>query len=236
MIGGLEDLLLAVFAFVGGHFLLSSYPLREGLVKRLGIQPFRGVYSLVAGASFIWMILAYGAAPFEEVWSPPAGMRHLAFTLMPIACVLVVAGLTSRNPTAVGGEKLIDDIPRPVSGITTITRHPFQWGVVLWAVSHLLVNGDSASIILFGGLLVLSFFGMMHIDLRRTRMLGADWGPFALCTSLVPFHAAIQGRVRIDWAGIGWWRLIGGVALFVVLLLGHVWIAGIPLINLPLSA
>lgn len=232
MTGGFEQLFLATLAFVGGHFLLSSSPLRETLILRLGDNPFRGVYSLVVGLAFVWMLFAYGATPQVMVWHPPAGLRLVPMVLMPIASFFVVSGLSTRSPTAVGGEKLIDDLPRPVKGILTITRHPFQWGIVLWAISHLTVNGDSASIVLFGGLLLLSLVGMMHIDQRRAAQLGADWGPFAMCTSLVPFRAVLQGRVSVDWAGIGWLRLLGGIVLFVLLLLGHGWFAGIPLISL----
>ena len=75
-----------------------------------------------------------------------------------------------------------------------ITRHPFLWGVALWAAGHLMVNGDLASLILFGSLLVLAVFGTGSIDAKRRRALGEKWDAFAAKTSAVPFAAIAAGR------------------------------------------
>src|SRR3546814_6275784 len=71
----------------------------------------------------------------------------------------------------------------PAVGILSITRHPFLWGTGLWALSHLLANGDLGSIVMMGGIAILSFGGMQHIDQRRESHLGASWGPMKLTTS-----------------------------------------------------
>ncbi|HAE04070.1 MAG TPA: hypothetical protein DCG04_22020, partial [Rhodospirillaceae bacterium] len=147
--------------------------------------------------------------------------------VMPLVTILLVCSLTTRNPTAVGGEKVATD-PKPLSGIMTVTRHPMMVGFALWAVSHLVANGDLASVILFGGLLILSVGGMFHIDYRRSVTLGSDWGPIALTTSITPFLAVIQGRTKLDWAGIGLLRVVAGLALYAGLIFGHPWIAGVP--------
>ncbi len=54
--------------------------------------------------------------------------------------------------------------------------------------------------------------------------------PIALSTSAIPFLAAIQGRRRIDWRGIGWLRPIGGIVLFGALVAAHGWFAGVALL------
>ena len=77
-----------------------------------------------------------------------------------------------------------------------------------------------------GGMAVLALGGMAHIDHRRRLALGADWGPVAMTTSVIPFLAAIQGRTRIDWRGIGWSRFLGGIALAIALPFLHPWISG----------
>jgi uncharacterized membrane protein len=56
--------------------------------------------------------------------------------------------------------------------------------------------------------------------------MGAAWGPIAMGSSVLPFGAIISGRAKFDFAGIGWARIAGGIALYVVLLLAHPWIAG----------
>lgn len=227
MIGSIESLALAVAAFVGGHFILSSLPVRNGLLGVVSENGFRGLYSLFALATFVWMLYAYGAAPHIELWTLTDGLRYVPIVLVPFACLFAVIGVTTRSASGVGGEKLLDD-PHPVRGIITITRHPFLWGVALWGVSHIAANGDVASLLMFGGLVVLALGGMAHIDYRRRETAGAGWGPVAMSTSTIPFLAVIQGRTKIDWAGIGVTRPLAGLALYVVILAAHGSLFGVP--------
>lgn len=211
----------AVGAFVASHFLLSWPPLRARLVGALGERGFLGAYSLVAFALLGWAIVAFRAAPHVAVWLPPAGMRHLAFAIMPVAFVLAVVGLTTRNPTAVGGEGAACEAPR---GIVTATRHPFLWGVALWALAHVAANGDAAGMMLFIGMGVLALGGMAAIDHKRTLRLGPPWREFAARTSALPFAAALGGRNRVDWAGIGWLRPLAGLLAFALAMVIHGWL------------
>ncbi len=224
--GSTEALLFATIFFVGSHFFLSSVPVRDGLVAVIGENGFRLLYSAVAVASLAWVITAYRAAPHVQLWPDPPQLRLLPICLMPFACILVVAGITTSNVTMFAGERYADG-PRPVWGIVTVTRHPALWGIALWSVVHLLANGDAASVILFGGMAVLCFGGMAHIDQRRRAALGSAWGPVALTTSVTPFLAALQGRTQVDWAGIGPWRVVGGLALYTALILTHKWAIGV---------
>lgn len=229
MVGTIQALLAAVAVFVGGHFILSSVAVRGPLIKALGINGFRTLYSAVALAGLAWTIVAYTAAPVEPLWADAPGLRHLPLAVMPFACILVVCGLTTQNVTMVAGERYLDG-PRPLLGIITVTRHPFLWGTGLWAVAHLLANGDQASVILFGGVAILSFAGMAHIDHRRRAALGSAWGPVELTTSVVPFVAALQGRTKVDWAGIGLARVAAGIALYTALILTHGWVIGVDIL------
>lgn len=217
--------MLAVACFVGGHFLLSSLRVRHALAGALGDSMFRAAYSLVAAATLVWTVVAYGAAPRIDLWKAGMGLTHVPAVLMPIACVLAVAGMTTRSVTTVGGESLAHD-PDPVSGIATVTRHPFLWAVALWAIGHIAANGDVASLVLFGGMGLLALGGMAHIDHRRSLALGADWGPIAMTTSVFPFVAAIQGRGSIDWRGIGWLRVAAGLTLAIALPFLHPFLSG----------
>ncbi len=231
MDAGLNALFAATLFFVGGHFLLSSEPLRSRLVESLGGGVFRVGYSLVMLAAFAAMLAAYGAAPETPVWSPPPALKLVPVLVMPVAAVLLVAAVTTPNPTMVGGEKVLDGRPESAAvGILTVTRHPFLWATALWAASHLFVRGDAASIILLVGILILSLGGMAHIDKRREAALGSDWGPVALTTSRLPFKAILQGRCKLDLAGIGWKRVLGGLALYALLLPAHGWLLGVPLL------
>lgn len=221
--------MLAVSVFVGGHFFLSSVPVREVVIKAIGINGFRMLYSTLALVGLAWTIAAYGAAPYNEMWPPTPGLRLLPTLIMPFACIFLVAGLTTQNVTMLAGERYLDG-PRPLWGIMTVTRHPVLWAIGFWASVHLLANGDEASIILFGGMGILAYGGMFHIDSRRRATLGSTWGPVALTTSVVPFLAAAQGRTRVDWAGIGIYRVIGGLAVYAVLMLTHGLVIGVNVI------
>ena len=220
MDAALHELILATAAFVLGHFMLSSVAVRRPLIARLGENGFRAAYSVTIAATFVWMLLAYGATPHLHVLDWPLWTRWLPVLAMPFAILLAVCAFTTRNVTAVGGEAQ-GTAPDPTPGIMRVTRHPFLVGAAVWAATHLLTNGDAASLVLFGGLLVLTVGGMVHIDGRRRAAMGSEWGPIALTTSAVPFLAMATGRARPDWPGIGLWRVALALGLYVLLLVLH---------------
>lgn len=231
MLGSLDALIIGMIAFVGGHFALASLPIRQPIAEKIGENGFRGVYSLLMLAALVWTIKAYGAAPYIEVWSPPLWSARVPNVVMPFACILLVTSVTTRNPTGMGGESILAE-PRPLRGIMTVTRHPMLWGFGLWGLSHLSTNGDAASMLLFGGIAVLSFLGMPAIDGKMAAKLKRDgqegnWGPVALTTSIIPFQAALEGRTTIDWSGIGLWRVGLGLAIWAALYGTHSLYAGV---------
>ena len=226
MLGTIDAVVIGVLAFTGGHFVLSSAPIRDRLVGAIGEDPFRGLYSVAMLAALVWLILAYGSAPYVEVWLPGPMTGWITNVAMPIACLLLVAGITTRSPTAVGGEAMLAE-PVEFKGILTVTRHPFLWGTGLWAVGHLASNGDLASMLLFGAIAVLSFVGMPLLDAKMRRKVDSAWGPVAMTTSILPFLAVIQGRTRFDLAGIGWKRIALGLVVWVALYGLHPYYAGV---------
>ena len=140
--------------------------------------------------------------------------------------VLAVPGLLTPNPTSVRQEAALSR-PDAVKGVLRITRHPFLCGVALWAGGHLMVNGDLASLILFGSLLVLAVFGTLSIDAKRRRALGESWDAFARQTSAVPFAAIVQRRQKLALGEIGWWRLALAIALWAALVWAHPLLFGV---------
>ncbi len=135
MSGSLSALALAALIFVGGHFVPSSAPVRGALVSGLGRVPFTGLYAVFAGATFTWLIVAYGSAPFTELWSDPDWARYLVLLVMPFAVILVVCGVLTPNPTGLLGEqaRARDD---PAPGIFKVTRHPVMSAIALWAAGE----------------------------------------------------------------------------------------------------
>lgn len=219
----------AALCFVGLHFVLSMRPARSWLVQTFGENGFLGLYSAQSIFGLVWLALAYRHAPYVELWGTSAATRWVVLVAMPVAVLLLIASLTTPNPTMVGGERAFDQT-NPARGIFTITRHPMLWGVALWAGAHLIANGDAASLVLFAAMLVLALGGMVHIDIKRRARLGAAWGPFAMATSLLPFQAVVEGRTRLDLAGIGWRRVALTLFVFAGLLLAHPWLSGVALV------
>ena len=224
MSGSLSHLVLACAAFVGTHFLISSTGLRTMLMARLGDNPYRGIYSLIAVATLGWMIYAYIGAPVVDVWEPTTAARHLSLTVMLIASVLFVCGVSTPNPTAVGAEK---QIANGAVGIVKVTRHPLMWSFALWGFTHMLANGDGAAMVFFATFVLVALVGTLTIDRRKKATLGDDWLAFAAATSNLPLAAIIAGRARVGLAEIGYARLIGGVVLYAVLLITHPYAFGI---------
>ena len=185
----------------------------------MGERAYQGLYSVVALASFVWMCIAYAGAPREMLWP---GLRHLPLAVMPFAFVLIACG-AGRNPTAVGGERLLKS-EQPARGIVRITRHPIMWGLILWSGTHVLARGDVKSLIFFGSLLLLAALGTVLMDARKKS--NPDWARFAALTSNVPFAAVAQGRNRVMWSEIGWLRPVIGLAVFGVFFLLHPWLFG----------
>ena len=226
MTGTLGILLAAMATFVVGHFVLASLPVRQALIARLGENGFRGLFSVFALVVLTWVILAYNGSPFVELWAATPAFNAIPLVVMPFSCVFAVAGLTTRSVTMVGGERSMDE-PDPTPGIMTVTRHPVLWALALWSLAHLAVTGDTASVVLFSGITVLTIGGMLHIDYRRAQLTDGAWGPIAMRTSLIPFAAAVTGRSKIDWRGIGAARLAGGIALYAALTGLHEFVVGV---------
>lgn len=221
------NLTLAVLAFVGGHFLLSSPPVRGPLVKRVGEPAFSGLYSALMLAAFVWMVAAFRSAPYVPLWSVPAAARMIPVVVMPFACLLLVGSLTVRNPTMVMQSVAATGDPAP--GLLKVTRHPMLWAFALWAVAHLIINGETAALLLFGGIAVLALGGTLAIDAKRRARDPQGFARLASQTSNLPLAALAEGRATMRFGDIGWWRLGLAALLYVALVFVHPFISGRPL-------
>lgn len=122
-------LALGLILWIGAHLFKRLAPDARSALGDKG----KGLVALAIALGVVLMIFGYRGAEGVPVYTPLPGMGHLNNTLMLIAVFL----------TGVGGTKGL---------LYTRLRNPMLLGVVVWAVAHLLVNGDAASILLFGGL------------------------------------------------------------------------------------
>ena len=222
----MTQLVLAALFLPISHFGISSTPLRAALVRRLGERGYLAFYSLVTIVAFSWLVIAYRHAPASMIWVTPPVLRLLLIALVFVGLVLVVVGVATPNPTAVGADALFDrdDVAR---GVLRVTRNPFLWGVGLWAIAHMLASGNVAALLLFGSIGTLGWVGAFLIDAKKAKQHGPRWQRFASATSNLPFVAIAQGRQRLVLGEIGAWRLALGVVVFAVLFAAHGWLFGV---------
>lgn len=224
------SLIAAASFFLAIHLLVSGTRVRDALTGKIGLGPYMGLFSFSSVAGIAWLGIAFAQArhaPDNGVfWDLTPATRWVQIALQLLATLLIVPGLTTPNPTSVRQEGALDR-PDVVRGMLRITRHPFLWGVAVWAAGHLLVNGDLASIVLFTAMLLLALFGTASIDAKRRRALGAKWDAFATQTSNVPFAAIAQGRQHLSLGEVGWWRIVLAVGVWAALAWGHPYLFGV---------
>lgn len=211
------SLAMATLAFVGTH-LLMSHPLRDALVARLRYRGFLGLYSLVALATLLWMIVTWWAAESSPLWVAPLWWWPLASAIMLFASILLVGSLI-RNPALPGAYPT--EIPPP-RGVFAITRHPMNTSFMLWALVHISISGSARNLIVSSGILVLALAGSIGQDRKKGRLIGEPWRQWQARTSFVPFAGLLSGRVGWRAAAPGWIALLGGLALWAVATSWHV--------------
>ena len=226
------SLLAAAVYFVLLHLIVAPRTgVRAALVARIGPRPYTGLFALASLVGVVWLSIAFGAARGDPAnaayWAATPATRYVQLALQLLAFLSVVVGLATPNPTSVHQEGVLAR-PDAVKGVLRITRHPFLWGVALWALGHLLVNGDGASLLLFGSLLAVALFGTASIDAKRKRAVADQWRAFAAQTSNIPFAAILAGRQTLKLGEIGWWRILLAVAVWAALIVAHPYLFGAP--------
>ncbi|WP_009869572.1 NnrU family protein [Paramagnetospirillum magnetotacticum] len=215
--GDVGHLIVSVAAFLGAHSLSNWKPLRAPIEARYGKQGFYLGYSVVSTALLVWVIAAALNSPTVVVWEQQPWMRWVPPLVMPVACLFWVLGLAQPNPFSIGLGGAGYDPARP--GIVRLTRHPIIWGLGLWSGAHILPNGHLAGLLLFTPLFLLCLMGARILDAKRRRSLGeAHWRAMADLAIFEP-HALLTE--------LGWKRILGGLALYPVLLWLHPMVIGL---------
>jgi uncharacterized membrane protein len=208
----LAELIAASTAFVGTHFALS-HPLRAPLVSRIGNAAFQGLYSLVALASFVWIILAFRAVPpTAPLWNGMGDTMWIVASLLTLIASVLLVGSFKGNPAlaAPGAAALAAQEPH---GVFHATRHPMMWAFALWAVSHALVSPTPRSLVLTGAIAVLALVGAHLQDRKKAALMGAAWQGWEAQTSYWPKLGGLAKAGAVPW--------LGGVALWLAVTWAH---------------
>jgi uncharacterized membrane protein len=144
-------LILGLVVFLGTHAFTMARARRAALVSRLGEGPYKGLYSLLSLIGIVLIAYGFGqyrAGDWINVWYPPVWTRHLALTLNIFAFIFLAAAYIPGR-------------------IKRALKHPMLAAVKIWALAHLLANGDLGSILLFGS--ILAWAVMARISAKRRR-------------------------------------------------------------------
>ena len=210
-------LTLDALLWLGLHLGVAGTDMRYDVTRRLGVNGYRGLFSVASIAVMVFLCMSYSQAPTIVLWQVPGWLRWLLALVMLPAFVLFAASFV-RNPTAAGGEKFLK---RDVQGIQRVTRHPMMMSYAIWSAVHLTGNGDLASLVFFGAFFLTAVVGMPSIDRKTSDRDEVAWAKLKKTTSIVPFAAILAGRNRFSPAEIGWVVPAVGVVLWAVMLICH---------------
>ncbi|HCF25064.1 MULTISPECIES: NnrU family protein [unclassified Novosphingobium] len=219
MDNALAGLIAACTAFVGSHFALS-HPLRAPLARLTGEKAFPALYSLVAFATFGWLVMAFRAVPpAAPLWDGLAkGPWIIATLLMLLASVLLV-GSFKGNPAmpAPGAAALAAKGPH---GVFHSTRHPMMWSFALWSAAHVLVSPTPRVIVLSLAMAILALVGAHMQDRKKAVLMGPAWQGWQAQTCYWPRLGALGKAGTVPW--------LGGIALWLVATWAHGWLIAMP--------
>jgi uncharacterized membrane protein len=211
--------------FVASHIVISSDAVRPGLIRAIGATPYRGLYSLVAFATFIPLLLAFAhhkhAGPMLWNLRSVEPLRWLVWLFMLLAFIFFIGSFVNPNPGAIGADAIPGAAGRGVRGILKITRHPNFVALTLFALAHMLMNGWTGDVIFFGSIVVLAVFGGRHQDARKLRELGASYRALVDRTSFFPGAALVRGRQHWTAADTPWIAIVFGAIVTVVVVMFH---------------
>jgi uncharacterized membrane protein len=162
-------LVVGLVVLLGVHFTDVVAPaFRERTVARVGLGPWKLVYSVVSIGGLLLVVWGYGLARAGPtvLWSPPGWGRHAAALLTVIAFILIVAAYV------------------PATHFKSALGHPMTLGVALWAFGHLLANGTLRALILFGAFLAWSIV-TYAVRRSRDRAAGVTYPPGTLARDVL---------------------------------------------------
>ncbi|MDP8919268.1 MAG: NnrU family protein [Pseudomonadota bacterium] len=193
-------LVLGLILFLGTHAFSMARSRRAEVVGRMGEGAYKGLYSLLSLAGVVLISIGYGqyrAGGYIPVWDPPVWTRHLALLLVLLAFICFVAAYLPGH-------------------IKARLKHPMLAGVKIWALAHLLANGDLGSILLFGSFLVWGVAARISV---KRRDVAAQHG-----------GTAAPAGIRNDVLAVA----IGTIVYVAFVFWLHPWLIGVPV--LPMRA
>jgi uncharacterized membrane protein len=192
-------LIVGLVLFLGVHSVRIVAPeFRQSQIEARGLNAWKGMYTAASLLGFLVLVWGYGQARLDPVvfWVAPAWVSHVVLLAMLFAMIFLVASQV------------------PAGKIKAAVKHPMLLAVKIWALVHLLANGDLASLFLFGGFLAWAVVD--RISEKKRLQAGLTSNPVA-------------GPIKWDLVSV-----VGGLALYVAFVIWlHRWFFGVsPIIGM----
>ena len=192
----MTQLILGLILFLGTHSVrIVADGWRTRCIEAWGEKAFKGVHALVSLLGFYLLVVGYGEARLETValWNPPRFTKHISILLMLFSSILLMAAYIPRNHFKMR------------------MGHPMVLSVKVWALSHLIANGNLADVVLFGAFLiwaVLNFRSARARDRAMSLNAAQDAADLTLSESETKNQAKLLSTVITLVGGMAIWALI----------------------------
>ncbi|MFN4995719.1 MAG: NnrU family protein [Burkholderiales bacterium] len=194
----MTQLILGLILFLGAHSVrIWADGWRDQTIEAYGEKAFKGVYALVSILGFYLLVVGYGEARLQTValWNPPIFTKHISMLLMLLSSILLVATYIPRNHFKMR------------------LGHPMVLSVKVWALSHLLANGNLADLVLFGSFLIWAVLNFRSARARdRALLLNLNVTEEAAGESIAESESAHQPKLRSTII-----TLVGGIAIWALI-------------------
>ena len=194
----MTQLILGLILFLGAHSVrIWADGWRNQTIEAYGEKAFKGVYALVSILGFYLLVVGYGEARLQTValWNPPIFTKHISMLLMLLSSILLVATYIPRNHFKMR------------------LGHPMVLSVKVWALSHLLANGNLADLVLFGSFLIWAVLNFRSARARdRALLLNLNVTEEAAGESIAESESAHQPKLLSTII-----TLVGGIAIWALI-------------------
>ena len=184
----MTQLILGLILFLGAHSVrILADGWRDQTIAAYGEKAFKGVYTLVAILGFYLLVVGYGEARLQPLvlWNPPIFTKHISMLLMLLSSILLIAAYIPRNHFKMR------------------LKHPMVLSVKVWALSHLLANGNLVDLVLFGSFLIWAVLNFRSARARdRTQVQNSDANEEA------PLKPNLLATLIALFGGMGLWAVI----------------------------
>ena len=187
-------LIVGLIIFLGVHLLPTVPDVRASFVERWGANAYKAGFSVLSLIGFAVIVMGYHKMQLHPgknpvLWQSPLWMRHVTIALMLPAMILLVAAYVPCR-------------------IRSAVKNPMLLAVKIWALAHLLSNGDVASLLLFGSFLAYAVYDLISVKRRGARG---------------PLGDAKPSGIRNDIIVVA----VGAVLYAAMLHGGHLWLFGV---------